>query len=191
MLVWRYLETTPLSPVHGLAIRPEPRDARKAVLRGKIRVRCGATVAETGELPLRRPSEEADEWFLDPAWVEANSPAGDLEEETRRVQWRRTELKVTAWSAVLAAALGLLGIVAGLVTLAARWAVGPRRWVGRGAGFAIASCGVAFVLALGLSAWMRRSPLADFLCYLTGGGLLLGTLAWVSARRPRSRPLER
>ena len=89
-IVWRYLNDRPLRPVAGYVVQPQPGRPTEAVLRGKLRVslRYGADV-ETDELRLLRDSPQSDAWLIDPDWVEANAPPGDLNEESRRLEQRR------------------------------------------------------------------------------------------------------
>src|SRR5262249_21254953 len=89
-IVWRYLKSHRLQPVEGFALQPESGRPLEAVLRGNLRVhvRYGAEV-QTTELRLTRESEQSPSWQIDPAWVEANAPSGDLNPETARVEERR------------------------------------------------------------------------------------------------------
>jgi hypothetical protein len=113
---WRSLTKTHLSPVSGASVQPEPDRPLLAVLRGNIVVKlewAGRFVraVEASELKLTRESASSNKWYLDPAWVKANDPPGDLEQEAQAERNHNASMRrLFLISAVylLATALGYL-----------------------------------------------------------------------------------
>lgn len=119
--VWRYLNKRSLRPVDGFTVQPEGDSPSKAVLRGDVlvKVRYGAEV-RTAELPL---IAAPDGWLIDPAWVEANGPAGNAADEARKVKAyreRQARERYLAQVAVFVVGVVCVAALVGLAYVASR-----------------------------------------------------------------------
>ena len=118
-IVWRHLKNAPLEPEAQLQLEPVPGETGKAVLRGKIAVdvQYGARI-ETDELPF---TQVLGKWHVDPAWVEANGPPGNLVDEQRKTDELRREVFrrdfKNPFRILLLGGLGLLGVLVAILVL--------------------------------------------------------------------------
>jgi hypothetical protein len=115
------LKNCPFHPVRKNSFRPEPGEPLTAILRGKLVVKeyHGGWQAVVSELKLTRKHAEADEWYLDPDWVDAHEPkpVPKAEKASSQTGDRHRTYQEGTTIAIGAAGLSCVGCLAGLALL--------------------------------------------------------------------------
>lgn len=116
-LVWRHLKGAALAPSPRFQVTPSADDSERATLEGEIvvDVRYGAKV-KTTELPLVLV---AGNWQVDPVWVEANGPTGNLAAEQAKSNSLRGRVIVRdlTYPIIIGGGLLLIALIAILIVV--------------------------------------------------------------------------